>query len=213
MLDERTGPSRVYVDQEIRDQYLAMQARLPDAYSYTAAAGSITAGSATFTLPSTSSAEYGGDIRIQLVSDNSFLTYRTQDEIQGLRSRIGTAPAGRPTDFAPYEDSTQALICWVYPVASQTETYNLFRTLAAVDFSATDIAGTTLALSREAQEALIFKSAAAIGMAMDDATLATLKINPRVLPQWDKAGEVQIYIEGARRNTLEATGRIMRLVP
>ena len=59
MLDERTGPSRVYVDQEIRDQYLAMQARLPDAYSYTAAAGSITAGSATFTLPSTSSAEYG----------------------------------------------------------------------------------------------------------------------------------------------------------
>lgn len=212
-LDARHPIGVVYLDQQIRNHYTAMQARLPAAWSYTASAGTITASTATFTLPTTSSAEYAGAIRIQLASTLAFLDKVSQEEIQRLRGR-GQA-TGRPTCFAPYEDSSQSVICWVYPMARENETYNLFRSLVAADTSSTDVAATTLAIGRIAQDALVFKVSAAIGMSPRFLGKIDADLRASAMKQaqgWELEGERLIYQEADRRHSLEDAGHIQRFV-
>jgi hypothetical protein len=209
-MDSRKPVGRIYVDQALRNEYQLLQSRLPDAYAYTASAGTITAGSASFTLPSASSAEYAGDIRIQLQSDNSFLTKLHQDEMQRFRDGSSTTSTGRPRFFSPYEEDDQQVACWVYPVATSTETYNLFRSIVAADFSTTDIAGATLMLSREGQLALIYETATAIASAMTKEDLAQRRLNPSIVADWHQKAELALYQEGDRRASIEGVGRTMR---
>lgn len=215
-LDEMSGRKSVGVirlDQEIRNQYRLMMSKLPPAWSYTAAAGTITAGSASFTLPTASSAEYAGAFQVQLVSDLSFLTKISQEEMRRLRA--GNSGRSRPRCFAPYEDSTQGVVCWVHPLAASDESYNLFRSLVASDTSATDIAAATLAAGRDAQDALVAKVSAAI--AMSPGYLKNIDPDLRVAvreqaQKWDADGEGAIYREAGRLHRIEGVGRIMRLV-
>lgn len=212
-LDPNGPLDSVYIDGEIRDAYMQLQAKLPAAYSYTAAAGTITAGATTFTLPTTSTAEYAGDVRVQLVSTGAFLVEVTQDEMQMFRNNVTSTTSGRPQYFAPYEDSSQQVICWVYPSPTSAESYNLFRSLVPSDFTSTDTGGTTLALGRFAQEALILKACSNIVAAMIPEDVAKLKLDKNVAELWARQAEEMAYQESARRSDIEAAGHVQRFVP
>lgn len=209
--DSTIAVDPIQADQAIRNQYRAMEARLPAAWSYTASAGTITAGSATFTLPTTSSAEYAGALMIQLVSDGTFLEKLTQQEMMQLR-RGGTS-SGRPNSYSPYEDSTQSVICWVHPVPTATETYNLFRSLIAADTSSTDVASTTLPIGRIAQDALVHKTASVLMKHPGYLKKVDPELRQIALGQardWDGEAERLIYQEASRRMDIETAGRIQR---
>lgn len=210
-MDSRRPIGVIRLHQELRDQYIAMMSRLPAHYSYTASAGTITAGQPTFTLPTTSSAEYAGDIRIQLTSTNTFLVKLSQEEMQRLRnSSTGT---GRPAYFAPYESSAQSVICWVQPMAAADEAYNLFRSLVAADFSTTDIDATTLAVGRDGQTALVLRTSAALVKRpmflkeLDPDLRASAK---ELANEWRAEAERLEYLEYDRLSNIEAVGRIQR---
>lgn len=210
-MDARKPIGVIYLDQQIRNAYLSMMAKLPAPYSYTASAGTIAVGALSFTLPTTSSAEYAGDFRIQLTSDSQFLMKLSQEEIQRLRN--GGSSSGRPRFFAPYEASDQSVICWVYPSPTSTETYNLFRTLVAADFSSTDISATTLAIGRNAQIALVNKISAAIARTpwflrgLDPDIRAAVR---ETAAGWDAEGDRLIYLETDRLHGIESVGRTQR---
>lgn len=210
-LDGRNGLDLVYVDQELRDQYIALQARVPGSYAYSASAGTITAGAVSFTLPTTSSREYEGDFRIQLTSDNRFLEKVTQEEMQRLRHGTSSSQQSRSSYFSPYQDSSQQVTCWCFPINAATETYNLFYTPSASDIDTTGIEATTLVLNRVAQDALVFKTAAAILAAMDPDEAKSRRLNPAAAALWMKQGNDMTYKAAVIQSDIESGGRVMRL--
>lgn len=215
-LDGRNAIGIAYGHQILRDKYIEMQAKLPLQYSYTANAGTISAASDTLTLPTSSSAEYGPDIRIQLVNTGMWLTKVSQDEMTAMRDgQSASDPGGDPTSFAPYETSSQSIICWLFPRNRTAQNYNLFRQLLAADFSTTDIAGTTLALSTWAADALVHKTAAALALApklMQGIDRDTQRLYRETARLWNEEGEVLIYREAKRRHDIESIGRHQRFV-
>ncbi len=204
----------IRVHQQIRNQYLAMQGRLPSYEVYTASAGTITAGAESFTLPTTSGAEYMGNIRIRLRSMNQDLEKVTATEMDMYRNgRSTTDGFSRSRCFQPVETTDQSVICWVHPINAATETYDLWRGVAPTDLpAATDIAAWTLFLGDVAQTALVFKVSAALLKAMREPDADLRKLNRETAKDWDSEGERLIYQESARRYDIESVGRTQRLV-
>lgn len=211
-MDARKPIGLVEVDQAIRKCYLLLQFRLPAARSYTASAFTISSAAETFTLPTTSSAEYAGDVRIQLASDGSFLTKLTIEEIDAYRDGQSSTAVGVPRYFALYEEDDGEVQGRCYPRANQAYVCNLFRSLVAADFDLTALDSTNIRLSRPAATALVLKSACYLVAGMTAEDLATRRLDRGIVSLWNDEAERAIYQEAMRRHAIGATGRYKRNV-
>jgi hypothetical protein len=215
-LDGRKAVGRAYLDQVIRDEYLGLQARLPAIETYTANAGTISAGSESFTLPTASGAEYSGNFKIRLRSTNIYLTKLTGDEMALFKNSAQSgAGFSRSQFYQPIEGTDQSVVCWVWPLNAAAEPYDLWVSTVAADTTATDIAAWTLALGRYGQEALVAKVAAAVALSPAYLSLIDADLRSAVGAQaakWDAEGARTEYQEAARRHRIESVGRIQRLV-
>jgi hypothetical protein len=209
-LDAKRPIDLVRVDQNIRNAYITLQARMPAAETETASAGTITAGSDTFSLPTTSSAEYAGLVWIRLRSNGEFLTHVTVEEMNALRAGNASIVTGTPRYFALWEDSTQTVQGRCESAPASTETYDLFKTAVASDFDATALDSTTIALSRYGIQALIYQAAAEIAASLTEEDLALRRLNPAVIKVWFQQAEIMLNKECQRRNDLESVGRVQR---
>lgn len=196
----------IRLDQTIRNVYITLQARLPVTESVTTSAGTIS--SDTFTLPTTSSAEYSGLVWIRLQSTGEFLTQLTTEEMKQLRDGNATTPVGTPSYFALYEDSSQQVQGQCESAPASALTYDLHRTLVASDFTLTALDSTTLALSRYGIQALIYQSAAEVAASYTEEDLKLRRLNPSVIQLWLKQAELMLHRECVRRNDLESVGRM-----
>ncbi len=204
--------SPVEVDQAMRRAYFALQSKLPPVHAYTAAAGSIAAGANTFVLPTTSSAEYRGAVRLQLVSNNRFLQKLNNEEMDAYWNVQSSAATGRPFWFALYEEDDQEIQGRCHPRSKDTESYNLWRALVPADFDLTAIGSTNIRLNRFAGSALVLKTAAALVDMMDADALKLRRINPAITRRWDADAEDEIYRAAMDMHGLMGTGRTHRMV-
>jgi len=207
----RSALNAVEIDQGLRNAYLALQSRLPPAHVYTASAFTIAAGADTFTLPTAASAEYAGEVRIQIQSDGSFLCPLSAAQLDAVRAGIvGTDGQGRPTHFTLWEDNSQVVQGRCYPRSKDLETCNLWRGLVAADFTTTALDSTTIELGRYGIEALIYAASAELVAKMPDDELALRKLNSGVVGFWLKQMETTLYRETCRRHELESAGTAWR---
>jgi hypothetical protein len=209
------SPSRdiAEYDTAIADAYIALSAWLPAPTSVTASAGTIAANADTFTLPTASSEEYAGEVRIRLRSDGTFLTRRTVEEIDRLRSGdISTVGTSRPTDFCMWEELDQDVQCRCWPRSKDAESYDLHRTLAPDELRDLGFDLSTVQFSRFGTVALVLHASALMVEGMTDDDLATRKLNRGVAGDWMRDSRVVLYKERERRHNLESVGRTLRMV-
>lgn len=203
----------VYVDQHIRDQAIALDSRLPSYETYTSNAGTITAGSESFDLPTTSSAQYGGNLRIRLRSNNTFLNKVTADEMQSFKDGASTSAGYSKSRFyCPVEGVGQTVTVWVWPINASNEAYDLWRSVVIADTTSTDIAAWTLPFGNEGQLALELYTAGAILQAMSQADAEVRGLDKSVAGVWILEASRQEYEEAARRHRIESVGRYQRYV-
>lgn len=210
----------VETDQAICDAYLSCQSRLPAPELYTPNALTIAAGGDTFALPANvagyATAEYAGEIRLQLVSTGNFLIKCRVEEIDALRNFVPTATVfcSIPYRFATYEDASQVIRGRCYPGAKASEVCNLFASMAADDMrDAADLDTVNVLFSRYAAQALAILASADLVDRMSAKEIALRDLNPNVAKAWRAEGETLLYAEECRRLDLEGTGRIERWVP
>lgn len=204
-------------DQALADAYTNVQSRLPAIHVYTASAFTIAATSETFTLPTTSNAQYRGDVRLQLVSNGVFLYKKTVEEInQYQNGEFGAAllvGVDHPSIFALWEGSTQVVngICW--PRTLQAEAVNMYNTLSAADLrNAADMDAAVIDLSEEGVVGLTYFAAAMLAAGMTEQDLAARRLSKDVAAVWFRESNRVLLREEARHSDLESVGRIMRWV-
>lgn len=203
----------VEIDNTICNAYLAMHARMGEPSLYTASGVTIAAGANTFSLPTTTTAEYAGDIALQLLSVGTFLTKCSVEEIQAWQDGQPTPLLSIPTKFALYEDSSIIVQGIVYPGAKVAEPCNLYRALVVVDpRDAADMDAVNIVAGRYAQTALIYRAAAMLAMKMSARQLETRDLNPQIAAAWMKDSDQALYLDTARRHDLEGVGRTQRWV-
>jgi len=209
----RVARDVVEIDGAISDAYILLGSRIPAPRLYTPNAFTIAANANTFRLPA-SGAEYAGDVRIQLVSDQRFIVKMTREEIESLRDGdIATVGIDRPRFFSLYEESDQDVQgdCW--PRSKDAELCNLFAALVVSDLrDATDMDAANITFSRYGSTALVFYAAASLvaGMTADD--LALRRLNPNIAALWLKDADRLLYAEEVRRHAAEDSGRTQRWV-
>jgi hypothetical protein len=204
--------SPVEVVEAMRDTYFEIQSELPLVHAYTPAAGSILASANTFVLPTTSSAEYRGAVRMQLVSDNRFLQKLDNEEMDAFWNRQSTTATSRPWAFALYNEDDQEVQGRCHPRCKDAEVYNLWRALVPADFDLTAIGSTSIRLNRFAASALVLKTAAALVDMMDEESLKARRINPKITQRWDAAAAKLIYETAMDMHSVMGTGRYKRNV-
>lgn len=204
----------VEYDNAICEAYLALSAWLPAPTSVTESAGTIAANADTFTLPTSGDEEYAGELRLRLRSDGSFLTRRTVEEIDRLRSGdTATVGTSRPTDFCVWEESDQDVQCRCWPRSRELETYDLHRTLLASDLrDAAAMDAASVAFSRFGVVSLVLHAAALMVQGMTDDDLALRRLSRGVAKDWVRDASTVLYKERERRHNLESVGRTLRLV-
>lgn len=212
--DRRNSYSPIEVDQAICEMVISRASQLPQPFVYTPNAFTISAGASTFVLPTTNSAEYKRDIRIQLVSTGRFLEKLTLEEIQ---SRMDGQPAAqiassatKPDSFALFPEADQELQGVCYPAARDAELCNLWAVLAIRDLRDTDLDTVTVPFTRDACAGIVNLVAADLLEGMPDDDLKLRKINPRVAVSWRNEGEALMYRDEARQHDLEGVGRTQR---
>ena len=209
--DTRTNVFSVpEIDSAMADAYLALQARLPAARLYTSGAGTIAANADTFTLPTASSAQYQGDVSIQLDSDKSFLRKVTREEIDAMREGAATSYVVRPRYWAPWEEDGQEVVARCYPRAEAAETYHLFAAMVADDLRVAAMDAASVELSRYGETAFIYTVAAELVAAMRDEDLAAKRLDKGVVQVWQRIAEVALYQEEARLHDMADVGRQQR---
>jgi hypothetical protein len=208
------------IDQAIAENYLMISSRFPSHEAYTSSAFTISAGGDTFNLPTTvtsyDGAEYGGDIRIQLVSNRRFLNKCTVEEIDALRNLAPTTFLSIPYKFCIWEEKDQTVQGRCFPGALTNEVCNLFRSLQADDirdFTATNLDTASILFSRVAADALVLYVSADLLGRMGGEDLDRRKLNPKAAELWIRDAERMIYTETARRNSIDDSGRTQRWVP
>lgn len=200
-------------DQAICDAYLAVQSRLTPPHLLTPNAFTIAAGSETFTLPTASAAQYAGDVRIQLVSNNLYLVKLTVEEINAIRNGVTQANQSIPYAFALYEDSAQVVQGTCYPRSRAIEVCNLFTTMVADDLrTAANLDAASVLFGRYAAEALIYYVASEMVARMVPEDLNLRRLSPAIIPVWRREAEMIMYREEARRSDLQNVGRVQRRV-
>ena len=214
------------VDQAICDVYITEQARLPGHSLYTASAFTISAGGDTFTLPASvtqwtgndGAAEYEGDVRIQLVSDGTFLRRVPRDTIEALKDGQQVPSTSRPSLFALYPGSDQVVNGLCYPGAREAEACNLYRILMADDprdfvgSGTDDLDDVELQMSRLATTALTLMVSAELVDKMLDEDLKARRINPQITKSWRHRAEVAFYQEKCVRQKLKMAGYFERRI-
>jgi len=199
------------LDTIMRGAYMTLQAELPPIESVTTSAGTISSDS--FTLPTTSSAQYSGLVWIRLQSTGAFLTEVSREEMNAMRALHPTAPSSIPLYFAMYEGSDQTVNCRCESSTPTPLTYDLHTTKVAADFDLTSLDTTTLALSRYGIQSLIYQTAAEVAATFTDEDLALRRLNPSVVPFWFKQADRMQHLEKVRLNQLHSQGRAERWVP
>ena len=201
-------------DNAIAEAYLGLASRLPAATSVTTSAGTIAANADTFTLPTASGEEYGGEVRIRLRSDGSFLRRRTVMEIDLLRSGdISTVGTSRPTDFCMWEEGDQDVQCRCWPRSRELETYDLHRSLLPSDLrDAAALDTDDINFSRYGLVALVYHASALILKSMTDEDLTARRLNRGVADHWLAQADIVLYKEAERRHNIESVGYMMKLV-
>ena len=215
------------LDMAIADVYLVMGGMMPAPHLYTASAFTISAGGDTFTLPTAAPtgwtgnsgrAEYGGDIRIQLVSTGQFLERRTREEVDSYRNGLITTTTGKPDLFALWVESDQDVQGICYPGAKDAEPCNLFRSMSYDDLrdyvgsGSDDLDDVSVQFSRVGSVALGMMAASTLIAGMNDEDLKKCRLNPRLAQTLEKQAWSALYSDIANRNDIEAAGRIMRWV-
>lgn len=174
----------------------------------------IAANANTFSLPTTSNAEYSGDVRIRLQSDGTYLKRRTREEIESLRfGEIATTGYGRPTDFSLYEDSSNVVQgdCW--PRSSAQETCDLYVGLDVTDLrDAASMDAASIQFSRYGATALLYRAASELVASTPAQDLASRGLDKSVAQIWLKQADVLLYSEELRRSQVEDAGRVQRWV-
>lgn len=153
------------------------------------AAVSLTAGNHAYTLPS--SIEYRTVQAVRLTSQGWVLERCEPEQIKGWVS--GQTILGPPTQFSLYEDDTQVVNLWTYPVPSVADTLDILR--SQVPATITDGAAIPFAapLLRVLEHAVAL---ALVSRASED-EMGRLGINPEVLKSW------QFYVQrGSRRERI-----------
>jgi hypothetical protein len=222
------GPaySDVEVDQELCSEYLAIQSMLPAAKLYTASAFTISAGSETFTLPTTvtqwtgndGGAEYRSGIRIQLVSTGGFLNQVSLNDLNTYRNFQPTVSGGIPYIFALYEESDQDVQGICHPLAKDAQACNLFRNLEADDLR--DFVGSgaqfmddvEVQMSRVEALALELRASAGLVAKMSSADLDARRLNPNAVNLWINESAGLIHGSAGTRHNIRDS-RIYRYVP
>ena len=207
----KASTSLIRLDTIMRGAYIWLQAELPPTESVTASAGTIS--SDTFTLPTTSSAQYAGLVWIRIRSTGAFLTEVTREEMVAMRALHPTVPISNPLYFAMYEDSTQTVNCQCESIPPSPLTYDLHKTLVAADFDLTALDSTMLALSRYGIQSLIYQTAAEVAAMFNDEDLQLRRLNPSVIPHWFQQADRMRHLEAVRLNNLHSQGREQRWVP
>jgi hypothetical protein len=217
------------LDMAIADVYLVLGGMMPAPLSYTASAFTISAGAETFTLPTTATtgwtggsgrAEYGGEVRIQLVTSGRFLERRTREEIDAWRNGQPSASPvlGEPSQFALWVESDQDVQGIVYPGAQSAQTCNLFRSMSYDDLrdyvgsGSDDLDDVSVQFSRLGSVALGMMAAAIVIRGMVDEDLKRCRLNPRLADSLEKMARDSLYSDLANRADIEGAGRIMRWV-
>ncbi len=215
--DRRATFDPVELDQVIAEAYLVRQASLPPPHVMTTSAITISASASTFTLPTTSSAEYGGDIQIRLQSNGRYLERLTIEEMQARRSGQTDAQliagASIPDTYAFFEENDQEVQAFCYPAAKVAEVCDLYAAIVAADLRATNLDTVSAALSRYAVTGLVYDVSAELLMMMPDEDIKLRRLDRAVANVWRKQAAVMFYQEEARRHSLEGVGRTLRNVP
>lgn len=207
----RESFSDVDYDMTIAEKYLEFDARLSPPQLYAPNAFTIAAGADTFTLPTTSAAQYAQDIQIQLVSNLFFLRKLTIEDMNLVREGIRADQMSIPDTFAIWEDSAQVIQGRVSPRSRAAEVCNFFGTILATDLrTAANMDAASILFNRWTAAALVYLVAAEMAECMTPEDLALRRLNPAVVSSWVRAGETIMYREEARRGDLRNTGRVHR---
>ena len=223
---EHPSFTSIEVDQAVCESYLTLQSRLQPPDLYTAGGLTIAAGGDTFQLPATvvqytggdGGAEYAGDVRIRLASNGQFLIKQTVEELDAWRQGSPTVHLAIPHNFALWEEKDQDVQGRCWPGARVAEVCDLFVALSADDLrdfvgsGAQNMDDVEVLFSRVAANALVLYVAADLLTRMTDEDLRLRKLNPQVVPLWQREAEVLLYQEAARRHDLEGIGRVQRWV-
>jgi hypothetical protein len=203
----------IELDQALIDHYFLLAARLPGSRIYEASSFTISAGGDTFALPTTSSRQYGGDVRVRLRSNGQFLDKLTVEELDAFRNGDDTPVPSIPRYFCLWEESDQEVQGRVYPGAEAAEVCDLFAELLPADpRAAANLEAVSLELSRFGETALLFATAADLVAAMSPEDLAERRLSKDVVPSWTRTSEVALYQEAARHHALADVGRTQRWV-
>jgi len=214
------------IDMAIAESWILMGSFLPSPVFAISSAFTISAGATTFTLPvsvassgyGTGTTEYDGEVRIQLVSNASFLQKITAREMDAFLSGSTTPPQAVPDRFALYPDKTQIVQGRCWPAAKVAEACNLWASISAEDLR--DYVGTggaegidtaTVNGSRKAVQALIARSARYLLTTMTPTAAEARGIDKNaLLAKLDGECAALEYDEEQTVHSIRSTGRQQR---
>lgn len=173
----------------------------------------VSAGSASGTLSTASSAQYQNILELRRNSDGYLLQKLTREELdhQFWHAQVA-ATAGRadPICYAMYEDSDQTVTVKFQAPAKANTAIDVLRSIVPIDLTT---AGTeTVSLARWAMHATAHLAAAMALEKMSDFEVRELRLNRGAAQAMRTSAMRGIRNEEARRNQLDAVGRQMRWV-
>ena len=205
--------SVIEIQEQIAHEYIALRSELPAARVYATSYLTLTNADGTFTLPTTSAAQYAGEIRIQLQSDARFLKKERVETLDSYRQGQVVVAQGRPMHFCLWREKDQTVKGRVWPAPSQPEPCNVFYSLDAEDLRVTDYGTVTVNLSRIGETALALRTAATLAASLPAEELKARKLNPAVAGQWLKTASRLAYKAACETWDLETTDELERWVP
>lgn len=202
------------LDGAIANAYIACGAVIMPPKLFTASGLTIAANAQTFSMPTTTGAEYSGDVRIRLQSDGSFLNRCTREEIEAFRfGETATTGTGRPFLFSLYEDSSQTVQGDVWPRSRDSEVCDTWVGLNITDLrDAASMDAANIQFSRFGSTGLLYRAAAELLAGMPRALAEARDLDKDVVQEWREQSRVLLYAEEVRRNQAEDAGRVQRWV-
>jgi len=208
--NRRASSGVIAIDQKICDKFTEIVAIIPPTHLYEVSGLTISA--ETFTLPTTSSREYAGDVRIRLRSTGTWLEHVTVEQLDAIRAG-NVATSGVPSVFALWEEPDLEVQGRVWVPPRTAEVCDLYRAVIPASLRAFDLDSVSVDLSEFAETALVNMVAADLVAKMNDEDLALRRLNgPQFVASARETARVLLLKEGARRHNLERAGRVQRWV-